>query len=175
MIYHRYYYSTDPLNVQAPSDQPVTQNLSPTAAAALASAAMHVNDRCAQHNGIDVVEVRAGFAQVRMTVRDYMVNGLEVCHGGYIFVLADTAMAHASNSHNQVALAASASIDWLLPGRLGDQLTASAKEQALNGRTGIYAIEVRDQHDQLIALFRGRTQQRRDTIVAGITIDSAQS
>jgi len=147
-----------------PSDTD-NQTLSALELAQRASATMHASDRAAHHNGIEILEVSPGQACLQMRIQDYMVNGLDVCHGGYIFLLGDTAMAHASNSHNQVALAASAAIDWLQPGQLGDYLTATASQQTLSGRTGIYYVEIRNQADQLIALLRGKTQQIRQQVV----------
>ena len=91
-------------------------------------------------------------------MEDHLVNGLEVCHGGYIFSLADTAMAFASNSANIPNLAQSAQITFLAPARLGDRLTAIATETARAGRNGIYDVAVRNQTGVLIAVFRGQTR-----------------
>jgi acyl-CoA thioesterase len=88
-----------------------------------------------------------------------MLNGHQVCHGGLIFALADSAFACACNSHGDHALAAAASIDFLAPGREGDQLTAFARELWRTGRSGIYEVNVTNQRDERIALFRGRSHR----------------
>ncbi len=88
-----------------------------------------------------------------------MVNGHDICHGGLIFALADTAFAFACNSYGDNALAASASIDFLAPGREGDVLTATAREVWRSGRSGIYESVVANQRNETIAIFRGRSQR----------------
>jgi acyl-CoA thioesterase len=115
-------------------------------------------DRTAGLLGYEVVAVGAGRAVVTMVVGDAMVNGLDVCHGGIIFTLADSAMAHASNSHGPVAFAVAASIDFVNPGRLGARLTATATEQFRRGRTGLYDVVVTDDDGAVVARFHGRTQ-----------------
>jgi acyl-CoA thioesterase len=95
-----------------------------------------------------------------------MVNGHRICHGGLIFALADSAFAFACNSHGDNTVAAGASIDFLAPGREGDVLRAVATERWRAGRSGLYEIEVRNQRDEMVALFRGRSHQ-----VAGRLID----
>ena len=119
---------------------------------------MHAADRAATLLGYVVDEIGPGHAVVSMTVRDEMLNGLDVCHGGLIFTLADSAMAHASNSHGQPAFAVSATIDFVAPGRSGAVLRAVADERFRRGRTALYDIEVTDATGTLIARFHGRTQ-----------------
>lgn len=94
-----------------------------------------------------------------MPVRSDMCNGFAIMHGGMTFLLADTAMAFASNSDNQVALAASAEIDWLAPVHAGDVLTATAERRWSNGRTTVWDIAVSNQAGDQVALFRGRTRK----------------
>ena len=86
-----------------------------------------------------------------------MTNGHGIGHGGYTFLLADTAFAYACNSHNRRAVAAAAAIDFLLPTREGVVLTAEGVEQHLASRSGVYDIRVSNQRDELVALFRGRS------------------
>ena len=93
-----------------------------------------------------------------MTVRDDMLNGLDVGHGGLIFALADSAMAHASNSHGQPAFAVCATIDFVAPGRPGAVLRAEAHERFRRGRTALYDVEITDDAGTLVARFHGRTQ-----------------
>ncbi len=123
------------------------------------TATMAANDRAAGLLDYRVVSVEPGRAVVAMTVREDMLNGLGVCHGGLIFTLADSAMAHASNSRGPAAFAVAASIDFLSPGRLGARLTAAGVESFRRGRTALYEVVVTDDDDVVIARFHGRTQQ----------------
>jgi acyl-CoA thioesterase len=114
-------------------------------------------DRASRWLGMQLDEVRPGYARLRMRVTDNMVNGQSVCHGGLIFSLADSSFGFACNSHNQHALAASCAIDFLAPAALGDELTAEASEVAHAGRTRIYDVRVTNQEGTLIAVFRGKS------------------
>lgn len=117
-------------------------------------------DQASRAAGMELVEVTLGRAVISLTVGPSHVNGLGVCHGGYLFMLADSAMAFASNSANNVALAAAAQIDFLRAARLGDTLVAVATMRTDGKRTGITDVEVFRQDesgDELIALMRGRT------------------
>jgi acyl-CoA thioesterase len=96
---------------------------------------------------------------MRMRVRDDMLNGHGTCHGGYIFMLADSAFAFACNSHNFNTVGAGCTIDYLAPGRAGDVLVAEAVEQALAGKTGVYDVVVTDQDGRKVALFRGKSHR----------------
>ena len=124
-----------------------------------AAGALFGRDNTAKMLGILVAGVKPGFARVTMTVRSDMVNGHHTCHGGLIFTLADSAFAVSCNSHNERAVAASASIDFLAPAFEGDELTAEAAELWRSGRSGIYEITVTNQRAERIALFRGRSQR----------------
>ncbi len=118
---------------------------------------MYAEDRSSQHLGIELLEIRPGYARLVMTVRREQTNSHGICHGGYIFLLADTAFAYSCNSRNQRAVAAGASIEFLAPAHEGDVLTAEGVEQHLAGRTGIYDMRVTDQHGKVIAMFRGKS------------------
>lgn len=118
---------------------------------------MQARDRSTNAMGIEIEIPAAGKAVARMTVREDMVNGLDVIHGGYTFALADTAFAFASNAYDQQSFAASAHINFLRPARLGDELTAMATENHRGRRNGYYSVEVRNQRDELVALFHGRS------------------
>ena len=136
--------------------------------AALAEAtarAMLARDRAMQSAGLQLLEARPGWCRLAMTVREDMVNGLQIGHGGHIFLLADSSFALACNSHGQNAVAMSASIDFLKPAKLGDVLVATAVEQAQAGRHGIYDIRVENQHGELIALCRGKSAQVRGSVL----------
>ena len=129
-----------------------------------AGASMYRQDRASAGLGITLSRIAPGYARMQMTVRDDMLNGHRVCHGGIVFALADTAMAFASNSHDQVALAARAAIDFLAPAQAGDRLTAIAEQRMQGKRSGVYDVSVYNQQEQLIALFRGNTQRIRGTV-----------
>jgi acyl-CoA thioesterase len=121
--------------------------------------AMFERDRASQALGIRIIGVRPGWARLSMTVRDDMVNGHGLCHGGMVFSLADSAFAFACNSYNDATVAAAASIDYLAAARAGDELTAEAAELWRSRRSGLYEITVANQHGERIALFRGRSHR----------------
>lgn len=122
-----------------------------------AGEAMLREDRASRFLGMTLEELRPGYARVTMAVTDQMANGQDLCHGGMIFSLADSSFGFACNSRNQRALAASCSIEFLAPARVGDTLTSECREQAVAGRTGIYDARVVNQSGELIALFRGKS------------------
>ena len=118
---------------------------------------MYEHDNAAQSWGVRIAEIRPHYAVARMTVRDDMLNGFDVLHGGLIFALADTAFAFACNAYDRQAFAASGQIEFLRPARVGDVLTATASEDYRGRRSGYYSIEVREQGGQVVALFHGRS------------------
>ncbi|HEX6059290.1 MAG TPA: hydroxyphenylacetyl-CoA thioesterase PaaI [Gemmatimonadaceae bacterium] len=105
--------------------------------------------------GIEVLEVRPGGCRTRMRVRDDMLNGFGVCHGGVTFSLADSALAFASNTHGRVTVSVENAIGYPAPVRAGDVLEASAVEESAGRRMGYYRVTVRNQDDVVVALFRG--------------------
>jgi acyl-CoA thioesterase len=129
------------------------------ALAELAGKTMYERDPATRALGMTLDEIRPGYARMSMRVRADMLNGHATCHGGYIFMLADSAFAFACNSHNFNTVGAGCTIDYLAPGREGDILTAEALEQALAGKTGVYDIAVSNQQGQRIALFRGKSHR----------------
>jgi phenylacetic acid degradation protein PaaD len=131
-----------------------------------AADALYAGDRASQMLGMLLESCEPGRAIVSMRVRADMVNGHGICHGGLIFALADSAFAFACNSYGDNTVAAGGAIEYLAPGREGDLLRATAGERWRAGRAGIYEIEVRNQRDETIALFRGRSHQ-----IAGRLID----
>ena len=118
---------------------------------------MYASDAASKALGIRVDVPEAGKAVATMTVRQDMVNGFDVCHGGIVFTLADTAFAFACNGYDNRSFAAAASIDFLRPARLGDELRAVAREDYRGSKTGFYTAEVRNQRDEVVAMFRGRS------------------
>ena len=117
---------------------------------------MMSGDNASQMLGIEVDIPAASVAVATMTVRADMVNGFDVLHDGLLFTLADTAFALACNAYDNHSVAAAAQIEFLRPALLDDVLTASAAEDYRGRRSGYYSIEVRNQRDELVALFRGR-------------------
>ena len=126
--------------------------------------AMWANDLAVRALGMRVSVSAPGRAEAVLDVSEEMVNGHHLCHGGYIFMLADTAFAYACNTYNRLAVAASASIEFVRPGRLGDTLTATAMEAHRGGRTGVYDIDVTNQDGERIAIFRGRSYATRQPL-----------
>ncbi len=126
---------------------------------------MYSRDRASQWLGLKIIEVRAGYAQLAMEVKPHMANGHDLGHGGLTFTLADSTFAFACNSYNINAVAAACSIEFLAPTRVGDVLTATAQEQALNGRNGVYDVRVTNQRNEVVALFRGKSTQIRGSVI----------
>ena len=123
--------------------------------------AMWQDDRASRALGMQVRAVGPGTATVTMTVREDMLNGHDICHGGLIAVLADSAFAYACNSYNEWTVASGFSIDLMAPSHLGDELTATCHEVSKTGRTGLYDTEVSNQHGKRVAVFRGRSHTIR--------------
>jgi acyl-CoA thioesterase len=140
------------------------QNAQAQALAELAGRTMFERDPASQALGMALDEIRPGYARMTMTVRADMLNGHATCHGGYIFMLADSAFAFACNSHNLSTVGAGCTIDYLAPGRAGDVLVAEATEQALQGKTGVYDVTVKTADGRTIALFRGKSHRISGTV-----------
>jgi acyl-CoA thioesterase len=131
--------------------------LSPNDLARACAEAMWKEDDASQGLGMEIVEVRPGEATLAMTVAPHMVNGQRIAHGGFIFLLADSAFAFACNSHNERAVAAQCDITFVRPGKLGNRLVATAREISRSGRSGIYDVHV-SAGDTVIAEFRGHSR-----------------
>lgn len=119
--------------------------------------AMYANDRASKSIGITVDEVREGYARLNLPITAEMLNGHGICHGGFIFTLADTAFACACNTRNDVNLAQKCSIEYKRPGKAGNRLVATAEHKSQDGRYGNYQVTVTDQDGNLIALFEGHS------------------
>ncbi len=130
------------------------------------AAAMWERDDASQKLGMRIVRVSPGQAELAMTVRAEMLNGHAICHGGFIFTLADSAFAYACNSYNQVTVASGCAIDFLAPAREGDVLTAVGRELSASGRTGVYDIEVTNQRAEKVALLRGKSYRIKGHVVS---------
>ena len=135
---------------------------------------MFAADRASRGLGMRIVAVGEGTARLEMTVRDDMLNGHDICHGGFITALADSAFAFACNSRNQLTVAAGLTVDFLAPVRRGEVLTAVASEVSLRGRTGVYDMVVTNQDGVRVALVRGRSAALRGRTVMPVAGDGAQ-
>jgi acyl-CoA thioesterase len=129
------------------------------------AASMYARDTASRALGIRIVRVDAGCAELAMQVRADMLNGHEICHGGFIFTLADSAFAYACNSYNLNTVASGCAIDFTAPARAGDILTARAHERQLAGRTGVYDVEVANDRGETVALFRGRSYRIKGHLI----------
>jgi acyl-CoA thioesterase len=136
----------------------MNNEVDPAALARACAEAMWNEDRASQSLGMAIESVAPGQARLAMRVADHMVNGHGLCHGGYIFALADSAFAFACNTYNARAVASHCDISFLRPAHLGDRLVADATERARAGRGGIYDVAVRRADGTLIAEFRGHSR-----------------
>ena len=122
--------------------------------------AMFAADRASRETmGMELLACEPGRAVMRMTVQALHLNGHQICHGGFIFTLADSTFAFACNSRNHNTVAAGCSIEFLRPAHAGDVLTCEGVEQVQSGRHGVYDMRVSDQHGHVVALFRGKSAQ----------------
>ena len=134
------------------------------------AAGMYARDRASQAMGMQIAAIGPGYAELTMTVRADMLNGHAICHGGFIFTLADSAFAFACNSYNLTTVASGCAIDFVAPAREGDVLAAMARERSGSGRTGVYDIEVTNQRGETIAYFRGKSYR-----IKGHVVEDAQT
>jgi acyl-CoA thioesterase len=116
---------------------------------------MMAHDRFSQWLGITVLDIREGYSRITMTIREEMVNGFGIVHGGIAFSLADSAFAFACNNRNNLSVALDTSINFLKPVQVGDTLTAEATELHNGRSTGLYQITILNQHGHTVAVFKG--------------------
>ncbi|MEV6964537.1 hydroxyphenylacetyl-CoA thioesterase PaaI [Hamadaea sp. NPDC051192] len=121
---------------------------------------MYADDLASQRAGATIEDVEPGRAVAHMSVTRDMINGHDICHGGYVFLLADTAFAFACNTYGTPTVAESCDIVFVRAARLGDELTAVATERTRYGRSGIYDVTVTC-GDEVIAEFRGKSRELR--------------
>ncbi|MCP4935970.1 MAG: hydroxyphenylacetyl-CoA thioesterase PaaI [bacterium] len=129
---------------------------------------MYARDNLANMLGIRITETDTGFAQAQILVRADMLNSFEICHGGIIFALADTAFAYACNGNNKATVAMNCSISYLKPCHEGEVLIATARERVRDGRNGIFDVTVRGADKQIIAIFQGNSREIRGNSVPGL-------
>ena len=131
----------------------------------IAKAKMYDNDAFSQWLGIEVIEIKEGYSKIKMLVRDEMINGFGVTHGGIAFSLADSAFAFACNNRNNLSMALDTSITFTKATKPGDILTAEAKELHNGRSTGLYLITVTNQDNEQVALFKGTCFRTGKTLV----------
>ena len=137
--------------------------------------AMWAEDAASRGLGMQIVSVAPGQAELTMTVTERMVNGHQLCHGGYIFTLADSAFAFSCNTYNQRTVAQHCAVTFIVSAKLGDQLTARAVERQRRGRSGIYDITVTRQDGTVIAEFRGHSRTIQGELLPGIEQDAIKA
>ncbi len=131
------------------------EGMSPEELAAACARAMYSADEASRGLGITVEDVAPGRATARMRVSGTMLNGHQICHGGYVFLLADTAFAFACNTYDAVTVAAACDIVFASPAHREDELVAEARERVRFGRSGVYDVTVRRDDGSVVAEFRG--------------------
>jgi len=144
---------------------PATTPQEAQALAERVAADMYARDRASQSLGMKIDTIGPGHAELTMPVRADMLNGHAICHGGFIFSLADSAFAFACNSYNVTTVASGCAIDFVAPAREGDVLKAKARERSVSGRTGVYDIEVKNQNGETVALFRGKSYRIKGHVI----------
>lgn len=138
------------------------------AVASEVGSAMYDRDRVAQRLGMALETVRPGYAAIAMTVSEDMINGHGICHGGYLFALADTACAYACNSYNVNTLSQAVNIVFMAPAQCSDRLVAEATESNHAGRTSTYDIKVFNGERKVIAVAQGQCRSLRGKLVDGL-------
>jgi acyl-CoA thioesterase len=137
--------------------------------------AMWKDDAASQSLGMTLVSVAPGQAVITMTVTERMVNGHKICHGGYIFTLADSAFAFACNTYNQRTVAQHCAVTFLASAKLGDKLVARAIERQRSGRSGIYDVTVTREDGNVIAELRGHSRTIEGELIAGVKATAAKA
>ena len=137
--------------------------LGPRELAEACAAAMWSNDATTQRLGMRIDRIAPGEATLSMEVTDLMLNGHGLAHGGFVFALADSAFAFACNGYNQRTVGHQAAITYMAPSRLGDRLTAVARELYRGERDGLYDVHVTNQRGEQVAEFRGHSRTVKGT------------
>lgn len=138
-------------------------SLSPQALAEACAAAMWSNNSTSKRLGMAIERIAPGEATLAMTITDFMLNGHGLAHGGFVFALADSAFAFACNGYNQRTVGHQAAITYMAPGRLGERLTAVAREIYRGRRDGIYDVHVTNERGEQVAEFRGQSRTVKGT------------
>ena len=139
-------------------DKRTAENADPNTIAKACAEKMWAEDRASKALGMKLEKIAPGEAMLSMTVRTDMTNGHGICHGGFIFTLADSTFAFACNTYNQRTVAQQCAVTFIAPVRQGERLTAHAVERNRAGRSGIYDVTVRDSQNNVVAEFRGHSR-----------------
>jgi acyl-CoA thioesterase len=126
---------------------------------------MMEHDLFSQWLGIKVMEIKEGYSKITMTIRKEMINGLGIIHGGVAFSMADSAFAFACNNRNVLSVALDTSINFLKPVHIDDVLIAEAKELHNGRSTGLYHITITNQHEHVVAVFKGTCYRTNKTLI----------
>lgn len=126
---------------------------------------LHATEGVAELFGLVMEGAGLGWARCSMVVKENMTNGHKVCHGGVLFSLADNAFAWACNSRNVISFAQSAAISFIAPAKIGEKLTATAREEAVEGRTGVYTVTITSEDGRTIAVFQGLSRTAGGKVV----------
>ena len=136
---------------------------------------LHANEGTSAAWNLRFVDAGEGWATCALTIREDMLNGHKIAHGGIIFALADTAFAWACNSRNVSTVAQQAQVSFLSPGRLGETLTAKAQEESVSGRTGVYSVKVTGDEGRVIAVFQGLSRTIGGPVIDQDGIDEEEN
>jgi acyl-CoA thioesterase len=150
--------------------------VSPQAVAVATRDAMWKDDRAGRSLGMQVLAIGPGTATLAMAVREEMLNGHDICHGGLVATLADSAFAYACNAYNEVTVASGFDVNLVAPAHRGDVLTATARELSKSGRTGVYDVTVVNQRGEAVAAFRGRSYTMKGKpLIHGLPVGPQQA
>lgn len=146
----------------------MTQDIDKDALAQAVAEGIYERDNAAKAMGVEIVEVKDGFATARMTVRDDMLNFHGTCHGGFLYAFAGSILAYAINADNRAAVAQAGSINYTRAAYPGEVLTARALVVNQAGRSGVYDVEVSNEKGEVVALFRGQSSKINGESVPGL-------
>ena len=146
----------------------MADTFTPQQVAEAVATGMLAKDRASRGLGMQIAAVGPGTARLSMTVREDMLNGMDICHGGFVTLFADSAFAFACNSYNELTVASGLNVDFTASAHLGDVLTASATEVHQAGRTGVYDVDVCNQRGERVATMRGRSYRMQGKPVVAL-------
>ncbi len=126
---------------------------------------LFVLDEASRTNGIELLEIKPGYAKMKMLVKPEMSNALGICHGGLIFLLADAAFSYACNSDDKLAIASGCKIDYVQPAKIKDELTAICTTLVQRATLGVYDVKITNQNNETVAFFRGNAYKFRNKAI----------
>jgi acyl-CoA thioesterase len=140
-------------------EEPLMTEPHAQAVAEASAQAMWQADAASQGLGLHLARIAPGEAEMTMRIEPRMANGHGACHGGFLFALADSAFAFACNSFGRRTVGQACTITYLRPGRVGETITASARQTAQAGRSGVYEVRITDAAGEVLALFQGQSRE----------------